>query len=202
MTDSPSLTPATPLVSAAAGLVAGLHPLDVLLVFAVGPLLLAWFTAFKTAEQQLGNPWAAAAADARQPARAWTVGRWHLLQEQRHHLRRRRDRDGDHLLARRYAFARLRFPGQKLLLYSLLIGLTIPVAAIIIPLYVTMRDFHLLNTYGSVIIADIALAAPIFVFIMRAFFKDLPPSWTTRPASMAPTSSRSSGRSCSPGNPA
>ena len=47
-------------------------------------------------------------------------------------------------------------------------------AAIIIPLYLTMRDFHLLNTYGSVIVADIALAAPIFVFIMRAFFKDLP----------------------------
>jgi raffinose/stachyose/melibiose transport system permease protein len=73
-----------------------------------------------------------------------------------------------------YAFARLRFPGQKLLLYGLLVGLTIPVAALIIPLYVTMRDLRLLNTYGSVIIADIALAAPIFVFIMRAFFKDLP----------------------------
>jgi ABC-type glycerol-3-phosphate transport system permease component len=73
-----------------------------------------------------------------------------------------------------YAFARLNFPGQKILLYVLLIGLTIPVAAIIIPLYLTMRDFRLLNTYGSVIVADIALAAPIFVFIMRAFFKDLP----------------------------
>mgnify|MGYP000966312646 CR=1 FL=1 len=73
-----------------------------------------------------------------------------------------------------YAFARMQFPGQKLLLYGLLIGLTIPVAAIIIPLYLTMRDFRLLNTYGSVIVADIALAAPIFVFIMRAFFRDLP----------------------------
>ncbi len=73
-----------------------------------------------------------------------------------------------------YAFGRMRFPGQRLLLLVFLTGLTIPVGAIIIPLYLTMRDFGLINTYGSVIVADVALAAPIFIFIMRAAFKDLP----------------------------
>jgi raffinose/stachyose/melibiose transport system permease protein len=151
-------------------------PLILLLIFAVAPLLLAWFTAFKTDQQQLANPYGLPLPPTLDNLReAWTVGRFSVYFKNSVIISIA-DVIGMVIVSSLagYAFARLQFPGQKLLLYALLIGLTIPVAAIIIPLYLTMRDFRLLNTYGSVIVADIALAAPIFVFIMRAFFKDLP----------------------------
>ena len=151
-------------------------PLIALLIFAVAPLMLAWFTAFKSAEQQLVNPYGLPIPPTLENLKeAWTVGRFGIYFKNSVIISVA-DVIGMVIVASLagYAFARLQFPGQKILLYGLLIGLTIPVAAIIIPLYLTMRDFRLLNTYGSVIIADIALAAPIFVFIMRAFFKDLP----------------------------
>jgi len=151
-------------------------PLVALLIFSVAPLLLAWFTAFKSAEQQLVNPWGLPIPPTLENlTEAWTVGRFGVY-FQNSLIISVADVIGMVIISSLagYAFGRMQFPGQKVLLYGLLIGLTIPVAAIIIPLYLTMRDFHLLNTYGSVIIADIALAAPIFVFIMRAFFKDLP----------------------------
>src|SRR3954470_3141923 len=151
-------------------------PLIALLIFAVGPLLLAWFAAFKSGAQMLAAPFAPPLPPTLDNLReAWTTGQFSIY-FQNSVIISVADVIGMLIISSLagYAFARLTFPGQKMLLYLLLIGLTIPVAAIIIPLYLTMRDFHLLNTYGSVIIADVALAAPIFVFIMRAFFKDLP----------------------------
>jgi raffinose/stachyose/melibiose transport system permease protein len=151
-------------------------PLIILFLFAVAPLFLTWFTAFKTDQQQLTNQYGLPLPPTLDNLReAWTVGRFGIYFKNSLVISIA-DVIGMVVISSLagYAFARLHFPGQKLLLYVLLIGLTIPVAAIIIPLYLTMRDFRLLNTYGSVIVADIALAAPIFVFIMRAFFKDLP----------------------------
>jgi raffinose/stachyose/melibiose transport system permease protein len=151
-------------------------PLIILFLFAVAPLFLTWFTAFKTDQQQLTNQYGLPLPPTLDNLReAWTVGRFSIYFKNSVIISIA-DVIGMVIISSLagYAFARLRFPGQKLLLYTLLIGLTIPVAAIIIPLYLTMRDVRLLNTYGSVIVADIALAAPIFVFIMRAFFKDLP----------------------------
>src|SRR5918997_2119760 len=151
-------------------------PLIILFIFAVAPLFLTWFTAFKTDQQQLASPYGLPLPPTLDNLQeAWTVGRFSVYFKNSVVISIA-DVIGMVMISSLfcYAFARPSFPGQKLLLYMLLIGLTIPVAAIIIPLYVTMRDFRLLNTYGSVIVADIALAAPIFVFIMRAFFKDLP----------------------------
>src|SRR5918998_4587507 len=147
-------------------------PLIILFFFAVAPLFLTWFTAFKTDQQQLTNQFGLPLPPTLDNLReAWTVGRFSIYFKNSLVISIA-DVIGMVIIASLagYAFARLRFPGQKMLLYVLLVGLTIPVAALIIPLYVTMRDFHLLDTYGSVIVADIALAAPIFVFIMRAFF--------------------------------
>jgi raffinose/stachyose/melibiose transport system permease protein len=178
MTDS--LSPAATMRPAGARRVSGRWlvyvPLIILFVFAVAPLLLAWFTAFKSDQQLLTSPYGLPLPPTLDNLReAWTVGRFSTYFKNSVVISIA-DVIGMVIMSSLagYAFARLHFPGQKLLLYLLLIGLTIPVASIIIPLYLTMRDFHLLNTYGSVIVADIALAAPIFVFIMRAFFKDLP----------------------------
>src|SRR5829696_1993171 len=135
-------------------------PLIILFVFAVAPLLLAWFTAFKSDQQLLTSPYGLPLPPTIDNLReAWTVGRFSTYFKNSVVISIA-DVIGMVIISSLagYAFARLRFPGQKLLLYTLLIGLTIPVAAIIIPLYLTMRDVRLLNTYGSVIVADIALA--------------------------------------------
>jgi len=147
-----------------------------LLVFALAPLVLAWFTAFKTREQIIFDPYGPPI-----PPRltniieAWTVGNFSL------YFKNSAIISVVDVIAMLvisslagYAFGRMKFPGQRVLMVLFLVGLTIPVTAIVIPLYLTMRDFRLLDTYGSVIVADVALAAPIFIFIMRAFFKDLP----------------------------
>ena len=134
-------------------------PLIILLIFAVGPLLLTWFTAFKTAEQQLIDPYGLPLPPTLQNLEAaWTVGRFSIYFKNSLIISIA-DVIGMVIISSLagYAFARLSFPGQKVLLYGLLIGLTIPVAAIIIPLYLTMRDFHLLNTYGSAIAVALAL---------------------------------------------
>src|SRR5215212_4132475 len=95
-------------------------PLIILFVFAVAPLLLAWFTALKTDQQQLVSPYGPPLPPTLDNLReAWTVGRFSIYFKN-----------------------------------SLIISIA--------------------DVIGMVIIADVALAAPIFVFIMRAFFRDLP----------------------------
>ena len=119
-------------------------PLIILFVFAVAPLLLAWFTAFKTDQQQLTNPYGLPMPPTLDNLHeAWTVGRFSIYFKNSLIISIA-DVIGMVIISSLagYAFARLSFPGQKLLLYVLLIGLTIPVAAIIIPLYLTMRDFR------------------------------------------------------------
>lgn len=61
-----------------------------------------------------------------------------------------------------YAFAFLRFPGRKILLIVLILGLMAPVTALILPLYAIMNSFGLVNTHLAVIAADLALALPFF----------------------------------------
>ena len=147
-----------------------------LLVFALAPLVLAWFTAFKTGEQLIFNPFGPPIPPHLDNlVQAWTVGKFNVYFRNSLIIS-----VSDVILMlviaplAGYAFGRMQFPGQRILLFLFLGGLTITVTAIIIPLYLIMRDFRLLNTYGSVIVADVTLAAPFFIFMMRAFFKDLP----------------------------
>ncbi len=150
--------------------------LSLLFVFSVGPLLLAWFTAFKTREQALMSPfappWPITLDNLRE---AWTVGQFSVYFKNSAIIATT-NVIGMIIIASLagYALAQFRFPGQRVIMVVLLVGLTIPVSSIIIPLYITMRDLRLLDSYGSVIFASIALASPIFIFIMRAFFKNIP----------------------------
>jgi ABC-type glycerol-3-phosphate transport system permease component len=77
-----------------------------------------------------------------------------------------------------YAFAMLEFPCRGLLLYLFLLGLMIPFFSIMIPLYYELRALGLLDHLPAVILPAIAGAAetglPVGIFLMRAFFQDLP----------------------------
>ena len=73
-----------------------------------------------------------------------------------------------------YAFGKLKFPGRDALFYFFLIGLMIPIQAMIIPLYYNIQSMGLINTYWAMIIPNIGLSMPFAIFMMRAFFRDLP----------------------------
>lgn len=73
-----------------------------------------------------------------------------------------------------YAFARLTFPGSRMLLLGILIVAMIPLISVIVPLYVLVRGFGLLNTYGGLIGPYITWSLPVAIFILTAFFREIP----------------------------
>src|SRR5579864_2505491 len=73
-----------------------------------------------------------------------------------------------------YAFARLRFPGSRILLLSILAVAMIPLITVIVPLYVLVRGLGLLNTYGGLIGPYITWSLPVAIFILTAFFREIP----------------------------
>ncbi len=71
-----------------------------------------------------------------------------------------------------YAFARLRFPGNKLLFGFLLVTIMIPSQVTLIPNYLLMRDLQWLDTFNALIFPG---AANVFgVFLLRQFFIQIP----------------------------
>ena len=73
-----------------------------------------------------------------------------------------------------YAFAKLKFVGNKLLFYLFLMGLMIPYQALIISLYYDLIMYNLINTYYGLILVEVAIQLPFGVFLMRSFFRSLP----------------------------
>lgn len=73
-----------------------------------------------------------------------------------------------------YSLGNLRVPGGKYVLVAMIIGLTIPFEAIVIPLYYQMTGFGLINTRWAVILPLIGLYMPFSVFWMRAHFVGVP----------------------------
>ncbi len=73
-----------------------------------------------------------------------------------------------------YAFSFLKFKGSNAILNYFLLGIIVPPTAIIIPLFVIVRNLGLYNSHWGVIVSDIALAMPMFIFIIRGFMITIP----------------------------
>lgn len=73
-----------------------------------------------------------------------------------------------------YAFARLRSSLIDFLFYVFLFGLTIPIQAIIIPLYYNLQGLGLVDNLWGVILPTIGMSMPLSIFIMRTFFGGTP----------------------------
>lgn len=71
-----------------------------------------------------------------------------------------------------YAFARLRFPGNKIIFAFLLVTILIPGQVTLIPNYILMRDLKWIDTFNALIFPG---AANVFgVFLLRQFFMQVP----------------------------
>jgi multiple sugar transport system permease protein len=71
-----------------------------------------------------------------------------------------------------YAFARLRFPLRNTLFLLFLTSLMVPAQVTIIPTFIIMRTFGLVNTHASLIVP--ALTSVFGVFMLRQFFMTIP----------------------------
>lgn len=73
-----------------------------------------------------------------------------------------------------YAIARYEFRGSGIILLFFLSGLTLPLKLAIIPLFIEMRDFGLIDSRLSVVFIYVATGLPTAVFIMTGFIRTLP----------------------------
>jgi N-acetylglucosamine transport system permease protein len=73
-----------------------------------------------------------------------------------------------------YVLARYRFPGNRVIYYLMLAGLTFPIFLAIVPLFFTLRSIGLLNTLPGLIMTYVAFALPFTVFFLHSFFASLP----------------------------
>jgi len=73
-----------------------------------------------------------------------------------------------------YAIARLRFRFKSIVMTLILAISFFPGVAIIAPLFLQYRTFGLIDTYWAAIITDTVFALPLTVWILVAFFKELP----------------------------
>ena len=71
-----------------------------------------------------------------------------------------------------YAFARIPFPGRRVLYPLVLAGLVIPEQAVFIPLYTMFADWGWHNGYAALVAPRVAV--PIGVFLMTQFFRGIP----------------------------
>jgi len=73
-----------------------------------------------------------------------------------------------------YGFSRFRFPGRNTLLWSILFTRLLPRVTIIIPLYIVLRNMHLLNTYAGLVLVYMLIVMPMAVWLLKGFFDNLP----------------------------
>jgi ABC-type glycerol-3-phosphate transport system permease component len=73
-----------------------------------------------------------------------------------------------------YAFARLTFPAREWIFYVFLAAMMIPGQAILVPMFIFLKQIHLLDTLPGLSFSYLGGALPFATFLMRAFFKTLP----------------------------
>jgi raffinose/stachyose/melibiose transport system permease protein len=73
-----------------------------------------------------------------------------------------------------WPLARLTRAWTKVVYQFFVAGLTIPVFVMITPLYILMRNLHLLNTFTSVILSEAAVSLPFAVLFFTSFLRSVP----------------------------
>jgi multiple sugar transport system permease protein len=71
-----------------------------------------------------------------------------------------------------YGFARIRFWGKSIAYFFLLATLMIPVQVVLIPTFPIVKQMHLINTLGALIVPN--LANVFGIFLLTQFFRTLP----------------------------
>ena len=73
-----------------------------------------------------------------------------------------------------YAFARLRFPGRRVLIRAYIVVQMIPGLAILIPLFLVIRRLDLVDTYPGYVLPLVAFFTPFVAWMMLGFIQGIP----------------------------
>ena len=73
-----------------------------------------------------------------------------------------------------YALARVRFGGSMVLLLFYLGSRSVPGVAIMIPMYLVVRSYGLLDTHLAVILAHSTFTLPFSIWILKGYFSTIP----------------------------
>ena len=73
-----------------------------------------------------------------------------------------------------YGFARFRFRGKVAAQSFVLVGQLLPTAAIIVPLFITLRWLDLVNTYLGLILVYMIITLPLSVWMLTSYFRAIP----------------------------
>jgi ABC-type glycerol-3-phosphate transport system permease component len=73
-----------------------------------------------------------------------------------------------------YGFSRFEFKGKAALQSFVLIGQLLPTAAIIVPLFITLRVLGLVNTYYGLILVYMIITLPLSVWMLTSYFRAIP----------------------------
>lgn len=73
-----------------------------------------------------------------------------------------------------YAIARMRVKSNGFVKTFFSVGMMIPLHAVLLPVFIMLRNMKMLDTYQAIIVPYIAFALPMAIFFMIGFFKTLP----------------------------
>lgn len=73
-----------------------------------------------------------------------------------------------------FIFARYAFRGRELFFTLFAVGLMFPFAVAVLPLFVLLREFELLDNPLGVILPQVGFGLPMTIIILRAFFRTIP----------------------------
>jgi ABC-type glycerol-3-phosphate transport system permease component len=73
-----------------------------------------------------------------------------------------------------YALARFRMPLRRYLVLVVLATQMFPVAVLLIPFFIVMRNLGLLGSLWGLVIAYLAFITPLMIWILRGFFLSIP----------------------------
>jgi raffinose/stachyose/melibiose transport system permease protein len=73
-----------------------------------------------------------------------------------------------------YAIARMRWRGKGIVSSIFMLGLMVPMQAVLLPELFILRDLHLVNTYWALILPYTAFQLSLSIFVLTAFFQSIP----------------------------
>jgi len=73
-----------------------------------------------------------------------------------------------------YAISRITFKGRELLFILFLIGNTIPIISVVVPLFILVHSIGLGGSRWSIIFSFVAMNLGVTVLILRGFFRSIP----------------------------
>ncbi|MGW4895936.1 sugar ABC transporter permease [Kitasatospora sp. NPDC004240] len=73
-----------------------------------------------------------------------------------------------------YAVSRMRFPGHRPLMWSLLVTQMFPIAVLIVPMYTILSELNLLDTYLGLILVYSTTTVPYCAWLLKGYFDTIP----------------------------